>query len=73
MIAARLQMNPETTRNVLISLSKAYSMDKQYNEALNCYRELLRHIGDSDVAERLDIISKIGQILHNTSSVYKLE
>lgn len=70
MIAARLQMNPESTRNVLKSLSKAYSMDKQYNEALNCYRELLRDIGSSDKKARLEIISKIGPILQNTSPVF---
>lgn len=72
MIAAKLQMNPESTKNVLKSLSKAYSMDKQYNESLNCYRELLRDVGPSDLTTRLEIISKIGPILQNTSPVYKL-
>ncbi len=73
MTAAKLQMNPESIRNVLQSLSRAYSMDKQYNESLNCYRELLRDLGNSDMKMKLEIISKIGSILQNTSPVVLLE
>ena len=70
MIAAQLQMNPESMRKTLKSLSKAYSMDNQYSEALNCYRELLRDIAASDKATKLQIISQIGAILLKTSSVF---
>ena len=69
MIAAKLQMNQESTRNVLKSLSKAYHMDCQNDESLKCFREVLRDMGDSDVVEKLEIISKIGPILQLTSPV----
>jgi hypothetical protein len=69
MIAAKLQMNQESTRNVLKSLSKAYHMDGQNDESLKCFREVLRDMGVSEVEEKLEIISKIGPILQLTSPV----
>lgn len=70
MMAAKLQMNPELIRTVLKSLAKAYSLNKQYNESLNCYRELLREVVSLDIKTKLEIMSKIGPILQNISGVF---